>query len=96
MCKHGDMFSLAVLIGRGLDHTLWSVSLYVFFLYFPILSHSLFSFQGILKSKISEQKRDKSDRFISIRFRQSILLQQKVNDPDSRSVSELELTFPET
>ena len=20
MCKHGDMFSLAVLIGRGLDH----------------------------------------------------------------------------
>ena len=22
MCKHGNMFSLAVLIGRGLDHTL--------------------------------------------------------------------------
>ena len=23
MCKHGDMFSLAVLIGRGLDHIFW-------------------------------------------------------------------------
>ena len=23
MCKHGNMFSLAVLIGRGLDHISW-------------------------------------------------------------------------
>ena len=23
MCKHGNVFSLAVLIGRGLDHKFW-------------------------------------------------------------------------
>ena len=41
MCKHGDMFSLPVLIGRGLDQVF--IGLYL--LFYP--SSSLFSFQSI-------------------------------------------------
>ena len=40
MCKRGDTFSLAILIGRGLDHI---ISL------FYSLSYPLFSFQGVFK-----------------------------------------------
>ncbi len=43
MCKRGDTFSLAILIGRGLDLCFSNP----FFAYF--LSQSLFSFQGVLK-----------------------------------------------
>ena len=49
MCKHSDMFSLAILIGRGLDHKDESQDLSVFGLlkFFFLLSLlSLFSFQG--------------------------------------------------
>ena len=46
MCKHGNVFSLAVLIGRGLDHNpSWfkiALSSPIDFLLLP-----LFSFQGI-------------------------------------------------
>ena len=38
MCKRGDTFSLAILIGRGLDH--------INLVHFTFLIPSLFSFQG--------------------------------------------------
>ena len=40
MCKRGDTFSLAILIGRGLDH-IYSLVYYSF--------PPLFSFQGVFK-----------------------------------------------
>lgn len=43
MCKRGDTFSLAILIGRGLDHFLGS---YVYTISSSSLS-TLFSFQGV-------------------------------------------------
>ena len=49
MCTHGDVFSLAVLIGRGLDHNDSLVNPLHF------ISNTLFSFQGVpeLSSTIS-------------------------------------------
>ena len=43
MCKRSDTFSLAILIGRGLDQCLNLFSHYHF------LSLTLFSFQGVFK-----------------------------------------------
>ena len=42
MCKRGDTFSLAILIGRGLDQCLYLFFLIIFYL-------TLFSFQGVFK-----------------------------------------------
>ena len=41
MCKRGDMFSLAILIGRGLDQSFPLTFLYLL---------PLFGFQGVLKN----------------------------------------------
>ena len=43
MCKRSDTFSLAILIGRGLDQCL--ISCFIFF----FLSLTLFSFQGVFE-----------------------------------------------
>ena len=51
MCKHGNVFSLAVLIGRGLDH---NPSWFKIALSSPILLLllPLFSFQGMFSEEI--------------------------------------------
>lgn len=58
MCKHSDMFSLAILIGRGLDHIDESQDLSVFGrnLFLLYLSSPLFSFQGAYPFIASKQR----------------------------------------
>ena len=51
MCKHSDMFSLAVLIGRGLEPLAWFRVLQLFFLITPCL----FSFQGMMPERLPSE-----------------------------------------
>ena len=63
MCKHGNVFSLAVLIGRGLDHNLLGSRLRNILHSLPLLA--LFSFQGIYP--FSYRLRNRAAYFLLIR-----------------------------
>ena len=47
MCKRGDTFSLAILIGRGLDQCLFLSFIFPLFHYYRF--PPLFSFQGVFE-----------------------------------------------